>query len=61
MATCRTSQKCGSPSLTRVTTLRDGAVLSRVSGSDAYEAVLYWYADLVTDRPRSFSFLRDVQ
>lgn len=39
----------------------DGAVLSRVSGSDAYEAVLYWYADLATDRPRSFSFLRDVE
>lgn len=40
---------------------KDGAVLSRVSGSDAYEAVVYWYADLVTDRPRSHSFLRDVQ
>jgi hypothetical protein len=40
---------------------KDGAVLSRVSGSDAYEAVLYWYADLATDRPRSFSFLRDVE
>lgn len=39
----------------------DGAVLSRVSGSDAYEAVLFWYADLATDRPRAFSFLRDVQ
>jgi len=40
---------------------RDGAVLSRVSGSDAYEAVIYWYADLVTDRPRAHAFLRDVQ
>jgi hypothetical protein len=40
---------------------KDGAVLSRVSGSDAYEAVLYWYADFVTDRPRAHSFLRDVQ
>jgi rhodanese-related sulfurtransferase len=40
---------------------KDGAVLSRVSGSDAYEAVLYWYADLTTDRPRAHSFLRDVQ
>ena len=39
----------------------DGAVLSRVSGSDAYEAVLFKYADLATDRPRAFSFLRDVQ
>ena len=40
---------------------RDGSVLSRVSGSDAYEAVIYWYADLTTDRPRAHSFLRDVQ
>ena len=40
---------------------RDGAVLSRVSGSDAYEAVLYWYADLTTDKPKAHSFLRDVQ
>lgn len=39
----------------------DGAILSRVSGSDAYEAVLFKYADLATDRPRAFSFLRDVQ
>jgi len=39
----------------------DGAILSRVSGSDAYEAVLYWYSELATDRPRSHSFLRDVQ
>jgi len=39
----------------------DGAVLSRVSGSDAYEAALFWYSDLATDRPRSHSFLRDVQ
>jgi hypothetical protein len=40
---------------------RDGAVLSRVAGTDAYEAVLYWYADLTTDKPRAHSFLRDVQ
>jgi len=40
---------------------KDGAVLSRVSGKDAYEAVLYWYADLATDKPRAFSFLRDVE
>ena len=38
----------------------DGAVLSRTSG-DAYEAVLYWYSELVTDKPRAHSFLRDVQ
>lgn len=40
---------------------KDGAVLSRVSGSDAYEAVLYWYADLTTDRPKAHAFLRDVR
>lgn len=40
---------------------RDGAVLSRVSGLDAYEAVLYWYADLTTDKPKAHSFLRDIQ
>jgi len=40
---------------------RDGAVLSRVSGYDAYEAVLYWYADLTTDAPKAHAFLRDVQ
>lgn len=39
----------------------DGAILSRVSGEDAYEAVLFWYSELATDRPRAFSFLRDVQ
>ena len=39
----------------------DGAVLSRVSGYDAYEAVLYWYSELTTDKPRAHSFLRDVQ
>lgn len=39
----------------------DGAILSRVANSDAYEAVLYWYSDLATDRPRAHSFLRDVQ
>jgi hypothetical protein len=39
---------------------RDGAVLSRVTDADAYEAVLYWYADLATDRPRAHAFLRDV-
>ena len=40
---------------------KDGAVLSRVADSYAYEAVLYWYADLASDRPRAHSFLRDVQ
>lgn len=40
---------------------RDGAVLSRISGEDAYEAVLYWYADLTTDRAKSHAFLRDVR
>lgn len=40
---------------------KDGAVLSRVANSDAYEAVIYWYADLTTDRPRAHAFLRDVQ
>ncbi|MFA5036099.1 MAG: phage major capsid protein [Candidatus Izemoplasmatales bacterium] len=40
---------------------RDGAVLSRVSGKDAYEAAIVWYADLATDRPKAHSFLRDVQ
>ena len=40
---------------------KDGAVLSRVSGYDAYEAVLRLYAEFTTDRPRSFGFLRDVQ
>ena len=39
---------------------KDGAVLNRVASSDAYEAVLYWYADLVSDRPRAHAFLRDV-
>jgi hypothetical protein len=40
---------------------RDGAVLSRVADADAYEAVLYWYADLTTDKPKAHAFLRDVQ
>jgi hypothetical protein len=40
---------------------KDGAVLSRVSGSDAYEAVTYWYVDFTTDRPLAHTFLRDVQ
>lgn len=40
---------------------KDGAVLSRVSGSDAYEAVLFWYSQLATDKPSAHSFLRDVK
>lgn len=40
---------------------RDGSVLSRVSDADAYEAVLFWYADLTSDKPSAHSFLRDVQ
>jgi hypothetical protein len=40
---------------------KDGSVLSRVAGEDAYEAVLTWYSDFVTDKPRAHSFLRDVQ
>ena len=40
---------------------KDGSVLSRVANSDAYEAVLYWYADVTTDAPRAHSFLRDVE
>ena len=40
---------------------RDGSVLSRVADADAYEAVLYWYADLATDKPSAHAFLRDVQ
>jgi len=39
---------------------KDGSVLNRVSDKDAYEAVLFWYADLTTDRPRAHAFLRDV-
>jgi hypothetical protein len=39
----------------------DGAILSRVSDADAYEAVLFWYSELATDRPRAHSFLRDVK
>ena len=40
---------------------KDGSVLNRVADKDAYEAVLYWYADLATDKPRAHAFLRDVQ
>lgn len=40
---------------------KDGAILNRVANTDAYEAVLYLYADMATDKPRAFSFLRDVK
>lgn len=39
----------------------DGSVLKAVSGKDAYEAVLFYYADLATDRRNAHTFLRDVQ
>jgi hypothetical protein len=38
----------------------DGAILSRVSDADAYEAFMYWYMGLATDAPKAHSFLRDV-
>lgn len=40
---------------------RDGAVLSRVADADAYEAVIYWYADLACSKPKANAFLRDIQ
>ena len=40
---------------------RDGAVLSRVADADAYEAVIFWYADFTSDKPSAHSFLRDVE
>lgn len=40
---------------------QDGAILNRVADTDAYEAVLYLYADMATDKPRAHSFLRDVK
>jgi hypothetical protein len=40
---------------------KDGAVLSRVTDYDKYEAVLYWYADFTCQKPSSMSFLRDIQ
>lgn len=40
---------------------KDGAILSRVTDRDAYEAVLFWYSNLGTDAPGTQSFLRDVQ
>lgn len=38
----------------------DGAVLSRVSGQDAYEATLFLYADMFTDKRDSHGVLADL-
>lgn len=38
----------------------DGAILSRVSGKDQYEAVMYYYANLGVDNCRKNGFLIDV-
>ena len=39
---------------------QDGAVLSRVSGVDAYEATLFIYADLFTDQRNAHGVLADL-
>ncbi len=39
---------------------RDGAVLSRVSGKDAYEATLFMYHELTTDERQSHGLLADL-
>ena len=39
---------------------QDGAVLSRVSGEDAYEAVLFRYFNMVSDRPNANTALDNV-
>lgn len=38
----------------------DGAILSRVSGSPAYEASLCYYANLGCDKPRGNTVLKDI-
>lgn len=38
----------------------DGAVLSRVSGEDAYEATLYRYAELTTDQRNAHGYISSV-
>jgi hypothetical protein len=38
----------------------DGAVLSRVSNQDAYEATLFWYAELTTDKRNAHAVVRDL-
>ena len=40
---------------------KDGAVLSRVSGVDAYEATLYKYMQLGCDDPRNSIVIKDLQ
>lgn len=39
----------------------DGAVLSRISGQDAYEAVLFKYHELTTDQRNSHLLISDLQ
>ena len=39
----------------------DGAVLSRVSGKDAYEATLFKYAELATDKRNAHAVLEDAE
>jgi hypothetical protein len=39
---------------------KDGAILSRVSNTDAYEAVLFKYAELATDMRSSHGLVKDV-
>lgn len=39
---------------------KDGAILHRVSNKDAYEAVLYKYANLGSDRPNALGVIKDI-
>jgi hypothetical protein len=39
---------------------KDGAILSRVSNTDAYEAVLFKYAELATDKRSAHGLLSDI-
>lgn len=39
---------------------RDGSILHRVSGKDLYEAVMFWYSQLVVDIPGACSALTDL-
>lgn len=39
----------------------DGSILTKVSGKDSYEAILFHYAEFATDRARAHTFLRDVE
>jgi hypothetical protein len=38
----------------------DGAILSRVSGYDKYQAVLFKYANLATDRRNAHALIFDL-